>query len=433
MGFEIRIGTDVPTGFQIRIGSTPTPVTPGRGPAGVATLVLDIADQATTVYEWSTNIIQSYSGKEQRISIVGCPRETYMFSSTLSDGELAELQSLIAYDGSQGEVFQVGLTYEALVIANTLSGTTVSVLDTSKSDWCYPGSRVVIVDRETREKFNAVVQSSTANTIELDVATGAFGEAGNLIMPAVPCYLESQQQLSQHAVNAGRGELRARAIIFGDENDEWNPVGATVTTYTDPDDARVYSVWDRRIVVDDQSDRGISFGTEIVDRGGQLANVAKWTYAKFPRSLRLVVPDDATRQWFKAFIGAVAGRRRAWLLPTWKPDLKIASGDASTGTIVVFGPPTVEAADYAGKYKDKSLAHRWLQILKADGTVAYRKIADAADNGDGTQDVLLDSPVAGAVEMVSFLELVRFGEDEFPLRWQEMTGYGEFPVLVVQQ
>lgn len=416
-----------------RIALAAVPVVPGRGPDAVATLVLNMAQGADTTYAWKTDILRGREGIEtQRIALRGCPRENYSFSITMTDDEQSQLESFIAYQGALGAVFNIALTYESLLLAADTSTTVIPVGTTAKSDWCYPGARVIVIARDGSQHA-CVVQSASPTTITVDVAVPALiGKAGNLIMPVMPCYLEPTQDFGSYTVNAGEVSFKAVGILFGNEDSDWDPQGGTITTYTDPNTLIVWRVWTKRIDSDDGvTGRNMVLGTEIIDRGNVLTMKASWTFVDLARQVKCTVRNDTDRQDLKAFWGAVMGRQKTFLLPTWKPDLKIATGDGSTGTITVYGPPTV-ASDYVAAWSE-SQSHRWLQFFMSDGSVTYRTIDDCADNGNGTQDILLDSPVVGTIQMVSFLEKVRFNTDDFTIQWSGPFGYVDIDALVVQQ
>jgi hypothetical protein len=428
----------LPDGWAQEEGSTPIEAaiipTPARGPDGVATIVMSVAHAATTMWEFETNVIPFLNGREQRICLRSAPKESYSFAATLTDGEMADIQSRLGYDGSQAGVFLVALTYEGLLISDAYDET-VYVPTTTRSDWIYPGSRCVLVSPDETEMVSAIVQTgSTATAIVLDaIVTPTVGE-GWFIMPTIPCYLEPEQQGANAPVNAGSFQFRARAIITGNATGDWSPVGATIATYTDPDTSEVYPVYDRRNVVDDEVGRSLLLGSELIDRGGKLSAKAMWEHAQVVRTVNYSIVDDAERQWIKAFVGACRGRQLPFLMPTWQPNLIIASGDASTGTMLVFGPPTVGAADYYAKYfAVDDEAHRWLQLWTSAGAVHYRRVIDCGDNGDGTQDIVLDAPVVGAIAMVSFLEKCRWETDKFPVQWEDCRGAMELSARVIQE
>lgn len=401
----------------------------GRGPDGAALFALDIEDGGEVEYAFATDIIRALDGKENRTALIGCPREAYTINALVDDAQVGAFMAQVMRYGANAEPVLVALPYEALGLSVATTGTTLTVPTTTMSDWCYIGSRVVVVAHDGVTISRGVIQSFTATTIVLDTAVGAAGLAGALVMPTMACYLEQQQTVEQYAVNVSRVSIRARAILFGDENSDWDPQGGpAVTTYTDPESSAVIPVWDRRIVIDELTAHSQLLGNEIVDRGGVLMNIPMLSEADAMRDIRFTIHESADRQWFKRFIGTVVGRQKAFLLPTWKPDL-IPLSDASTGVITCEGPP--DAMNYALTWFTGT--HRWIQIVKTDGTIHYRKVQDAADNLDGTQDILLDSNLAGAIDTISVMELCRFENDAFPIVWSSALGQVEISAHVVQR
>jgi hypothetical protein len=389
----------------------------------------------SSTYTWQTDIIKTRTNAEkQRVALIGCPSESYQFGTELSNAQIAVVLSALAYQGALGSAFGVALTYEALLVTADSPGTTIAVNDTTLADWAYPGARAVLV-KSDGSLLSCVVQSASPTSIVIDVAAGTFGNAGNRIMPVAPCYLEPQQGLGHYLVNAGRLELRARAILFGNASGDWSPAGApAITTYTDPVTSVVYPVWDRSVDLEsatELADRAVMLGNEIVSRGAKISNVGRWVFGEFARGLSYVVKTDSDRQWLKSFLGTIKGRQKPFLLSTYEPDLVIASGDASTGTLTVYGPPTLGAGDWVNTWR-RSSAHRWLQFTKSDGSIVRRRVMDQTDNGNGTQDILLDSSFAGAIAKVSFLELCRLESDEITVEWKYGHGVAPMTAHVVQ-
>jgi hypothetical protein len=90
-----------------------------------------------------------------------------------------------------------------------------------------------------------------------------------------------------------------------------------------------------------------------------------------------------------------------------------------------------DAPDYAGDWFP-SLAHRRLKLIKTDGSFAYRAVTACSDLG-ATHELALDSPLAGALERVEFLETGRLESDEVQVRWGGTRFEVQVSALVVQQ
>jgi hypothetical protein len=385
-------------------------VTP-RGPAGAATFVVDVEAGATVTYSWATDVITSLKGNEHRASMVSCPREKYAFTATITDADLRVVQGALFKNNATAQPFLVGLMHEGVTIAAPTTSSVVQVSTTAFIDWAEAGQRVVVyaedpTDPTERLVVTTYVRAVTATTLTLNDAVGAAGVVGAVVMPAMACYLDAVQPFGQYTVNAETWSLKATALLFGNAAGAFPARGGSLTTFHGS------PVFDRPHESDDVVARSLSAGSEVLDRGGAVSAFGQMTTSNVGRQVRYTMRSDADRQWFKAFAGAVRGRWKPFYLPSWRPDLDLTT-DGSTGTITFKN-----SCDYVNTYKNTP-SHQWLQFLMSDGTVQYRDVADAADNFDGTQSILLSSSVVGAIRMCSFLELARLDEDDVEVVWHE--------------
>lgn len=432
-------GRSAKTYFVPQVGT----LIPARGITTAASLVLEPVDGMTVTYTWQTDIIRSRSGLEHRIATNPCPREDYTFSARLDDGAIAALQSALVQNQALAGAFGVALMHESLGLTAPGAGVTINVATTGLSDWCEPGQTAIVMLPDLTY-VAIVVQSYTATTITADVNVGAFGVLGARVMPVIPCYLDDTQTFGLYPANAGTYTIKARSTYFGNASGAWSPRGSSITTWTDAFSHSLI-VWDRRIKMEDgdtqTSPRATIGGTIIVDQGGVLDLVSVQPVTDFQREIQCWIYSDADRQFVKTFFGATFGQQVVFGLPTWKPDLVLASGDASGGTLIVLAPPTANTADYMRQWF-LSPAQQQLQLLMSNGTVAYVRVTDVADLFNGTQELQLDISVTGTIAMISFLETARFDVDAMAITYNDDSdgntiggdvGVFKAPCRVVQQ
>jgi hypothetical protein len=187
----------------------------GYGDAGVATLVLALENGFTVQHSWKTDISKFRSGIEQRRSRNDMDRESYSGAAFLLNDSPRDVRAMLARYSSAGSVFLLGLPHEALVLRDASSSTTVPVFSSALAlcDWAVRGQRVVVAHEDEDgdlEYVNAVVQSATSDTIELDVAIGTLGVVGAGIMPAKAIYLEPQQDFDRGESDVETWNIRAR-------------------------------------------------------------------------------------------------------------------------------------------------------------------------------------------------------------------------------
>ena len=164
--------------------------------------------------------------------------------------------------------------------------------------------------------------------------------------------------------------------------------------------------------------------------GVKRRDIQLWEQADGGRGIRFASSQPAAKQWLRAFLYAVHGKHRAFLLPTGRPDL-VAAGDASTGLLNVQGPPNAQAPNYVADWFE-SAAHRRIMIVLTTGVAHYRSISACLDNGDGTQQLTLSSALAGTIDHIQFLETVRMETDDIEIIVEDQKYVCELRAQVVQ-
>lgn len=195
-----------------------TSLVPGFGLGGAATFVLDL-ENLTVSLRWPTPTGKAYSGVEQRVSRNDRPKERYAGSSILLGANPVSIRTTLAKYAAMGSVFLLGLPHEELLLTDDADGSTVYVDadELALTDPKKPGQRVVVVrenDDGELESIEAVIQEASGGSILLDRDPGDCGLVGGRIMPAVPVYLEPQQDFARWPVEAERWDIRARAASF---------------------------------------------------------------------------------------------------------------------------------------------------------------------------------------------------------------------------
>ena len=187
---------------------------PGVGALGASTFLLSLQPGTKVIYGWSTDVITSYSGREQRQSAYGQPRQRYEGVAFLLDGADRDVRGAMMAGAASGATFTLALPYEELSLSADASGTILQVGSTEGVDWLVVGQRVVVVS-PAGVTAAAVVQSFTATTITLDIYPGALGVAGGAVMPLMQVLLEPQQGFARYPTRVDLWSLRARSAAFG--------------------------------------------------------------------------------------------------------------------------------------------------------------------------------------------------------------------------
>jgi hypothetical protein len=171
-------------------------------------------------------------------------------------------------------------------------------------------------------------------------------------------------------------------------------------------------VWDRLLQTsDDQVVDSIHALTEILDLGGVPAIIGPSIAPAWGRQIILARHDMNEYLWLRKFLQTVRGQQVAFLVPTWREDLR-ASGDADGSTTLV-----IEAAfgEFTTWY---SASYSYLQILQGS-TVSYLYI-ESYEQTSPTEISLTvrgDLP-SGPIDMISWMELCRFETEEFVITFE---------------
>jgi phage-related protein len=384
-------------------------VVPPFGGAGADTFIVDAETGSKVTYTWATTVMKGKAGLEQRAQNLNRPRQRYDFTVTMEDSRARELLSMLASSSISAPVFLLGLPHEERTIISDATATTIEIDATAATltDWAYPGQRIVIIAKDgTLASTHITLVTGGTLTVFNDVSAKA--KAFARVLPAMQVHIDPNQSWARHVVNGSEWQLVAFAQRNGFAGGRFG-IGATVNAYDG------LSVLDGGVVgkapgVQGKASQPLHSGTRLVDLGTSYGAAAAFDRADWGRVARLAgATGSIENQWLKKFLDTVHGGRVPFLMASGRVDLAHV-GDASSGTLVITSPPTVGGVDYATDWFP-SLAHRRLRLVRTDGVVGYRKISSAADNGNGTQNLTLDSGFAGALSQVQFLETVRLDED----------------------
>lgn len=196
------------------------------------------------------------------------------------------------------------------------------------------------------------------------------------------------------------GDAFAATALTGGDTSGPIGTGATVETYAS------HPVWDRPLSIDDTNADSIQAMTEILDFGGVPYAVGSADYADWGRTVAIYDETQEEWQWLKLFLATVKGRQKAFWLSTWREDLTYVSHVTSTLTV---------EGDVTAWYP---LQRQHLHVQEADGSHVWCAITAVTDNGDGTFDVTTDAAPFVEPVMVSWLELARFGSEEFSVEFK---------------
>lgn len=383
---------------------------------------------------YKTDVLSMWDGLENRIAVIGEPRDSYSMDVVLvSDEEVRRSRAEFFLNNDDDTwTARLPLWFEGLAVLNDITGTAVDV-DSTFSDWPAAGLEVLVEQIGGDYFIDTIASPGTPGltTIVLDNGppAGTWPAGRCRIYPLVTVNLNEGLGFEKWPLNAGGYRIEATRTtfrsVFG--------TGASLTTFDG------LNVLHKRPKVDSTTEEAYLVGVNVLDFGAVHTSTRSRTWPKVRRGHQYVVQSQADRQFFYKFLQAVRGRQKTFLLPTWVHDLLVAVQPTGASLRVKIPPVYQEAGfDYVSFFASE--AHKRLQLEMTDGSILYREVSATLDNGDGTRSLTLDASVdtSGAnpdVAMVSFLETVRLDSDviETVWRWGEVRGELSLAAMVVQR
>ena len=121
----------------------------------------DWTNGITETLEWKTDILQSYSGAEQRIARRLSPRRTFEFSILINGNERARFENKLAYVGGNSWYFPI-FTDVTYLETNVDLNTTVLPCNTTGRDFVI-GNKVLI-----KSEMNNINQSALLEVVDVN-------------------------------------------------------------------------------------------------------------------------------------------------------------------------------------------------------------------------------------------------------------------------
>lgn len=372
------------------------------------------------VLRWQTDVLESYSGNEQRIRVAALPRVSYAGALHLDEADLAYARALVAT--SPAAAFNLPIPCETVASLAPITADEITI-DPTYADWAV-ADQLVYVRGPAGDAYTATIDSVAGPVLTLDtsVPAGTFPAHLTTVTPVEPLWLEDGQPFGRWPRAAGRWEFAGRQVTARALGGTGAPA---ITTLGGLD------VLDRRPVVDGLAGEAIAAGVRFQDAGGAVASSAAFTRAKPRRTFSWLIKGSAEWQWWKAWLARREGRRTIFRAPTWRPDLKLTTYTAGTDKLRI----DATHADYLGQWWP-SLAHRAIQLEMSDGTFQRRTVSGVIDVGGDVQELTVNAVLTGApadVVQVCFLEQARLDTDDVTITWgANMVGRVTLPVVVVQ-
>jgi hypothetical protein len=354
--------------------------------------------------DFKTDIIVSRSGKEMRRALRNSPRKSFEYKVTVTGADARALQDFLVLNQAS-QVFIADPTQSAFSTTDLGIGYASVAVGGTMPAWLAPGAVVAL--RNGCASALATVGSVTGAVVDLVAAVAQDWPAGTRITPAYSGRLKAK-------IASGRptSTVTVATIQFDVDpgsNLDGAPPAATqffnsreLVLLTPNWGESVSNAFGHDFEVLDQ-DRG------VVGYYQPIAYASRTWQATYLGANQAAMA--AIEQWFER----AKGRRGEFYMPTFSPDMLLASAIGATDTVIqVLGGGVL--ASYA-----TDTVFRALMVQNLDGVQAFAKITGMIANGANTE-IQLAAPLGVAfslsdVQMVSWMPVWRHASDTMTSEW----------------
>jgi len=186
-----------------------------------------------------------------------------------------------------------------------------------------------------------------------------------------------------------------------------------------------YPILTRRPLADDGVTDAYSAGFALIDMSPRLppSIVRRWPVPAVSKGYSFNIERGESLDYWREFADTVRGSWKAFLMPTWRPDLVAIALAGSS--LTVDGDKLTDAITNG--------AYKRLMVTTDSGT-AFVSVTNAVADGSGNTVLTLSDSVAGStVESVSFVNLVRLSDDAINFEHYELYSKLSLNMRVIQQ
>lgn len=359
---------------------------------------IDWSMQPELKHSYLTEVIESYGGTEQRISLRDKPRMSAAYQYGLTDAEQYQFGNLV---GNFSGKYLVPLWPFQTTLSTPLMAGQSSVAVDSINNYIRSSSKVMIVDGDVWETLDVAGTSELLISFKT-LAKKNYSSAARLV-PVEQALIGEETSSVVHGMNV---EITTATFDF-DEVEYSKPIAC--------DD---FTMFNGRRILDVRPDRSQDVSTRYLKlRETFDSNIGKrYTYDRQQGAIKFFqfgwrFFNELDRMRFEDFAELERGGQGEFYIESPLVGLEL-SKDVEAATLQIV----VKKANYKNFLRSKAFAPA-IAIKLYNGTRLYRNVVGASEGLNDTEVIDLDESVAGIavadVEYIAPLFLGRFESDEF--------------------
>jgi hypothetical protein len=361
------------------------------------------------VLSFRTDVHDALSGKNKRLALRDNPRQLFEADYVL-EGDDRQRMEMLLLDWLDN-VFAVPMWHEALRLtaATSVGATQYLVTGADEVDIRVGGLALVITDAATFDVLNVTAVTPTQVTAS---SAAAFGyPVGTMLLPLRTAIVAKVVEGSRPPKNAQLWRITYEVTD--------NETGALTGTTT----PGFWSTYNGRVLLSDPNFVSGSMSEEVRRRvhridnlTGRVTQASNWDRSKRGSHKGFVLNGRAAIMQARRLLLALAGRQKAFYVPTFAEDLTVRA-TLSSGTNTM----DINRIGYVRHAQDREPKKRF-RITFTDDTTLERTISSSIEVDALTERLTLNTTwpatrLASEVSRVEFYELVLFDADEFRIRY----------------
>lgn len=353
--------------------------------------------------EWRTNIMRSYSGLEQRVTVRPKPRRQFVFRFSERGAHAARLRNALL--GWQDRMFAMPVWTDKAALREDIPAGSLSV-PVTPGDYSFANAGLLVIMRDRRTYEVAQIETAGAD-ITLVRPLASNWRAGDLVYPVVLGRVPNSVPLRQLTSAVLEGQITFMCDPVS--TDPFLPDAAAPESYASVELFRRKPNWINGVSLTHEADY------TVVDNDSGAWNLYLAPDRTQTRRYGWLLKTRQDIAAFRAFLGRRRGRARAVYIPTWADDFRLLAVAASTESRLL-----VEDNGFAGMVGTKPGYDR---ILLRDRTgAAYARQITGTESGPGGVWLWLDQPLGVTIAPddvlgLHHLPLMRLATDSITLKW----------------
>ncbi|MDF7669888.1 hypothetical protein PT276_01490 [Orbaceae bacterium ESL0721] len=358
------------------------------------------ADGVTETLEWRTDILQSYSGAEQRIARRLSPRRTFEFSILLAGNERGRFENRLAYAGTRTWYLPI---YPDMTVLNIdiLMGSKILQCDTTGRDFVV-GNKVLIQSESNKSALLEIATISDSSITLINPITTDF-KAGSIIYPIRLAVLTDVPELTRHNDDLVSSQIRFRVT----EHNAYSNDVSFLPVYRHFSVLKMQPDWSgslkgkyERLLL--ELDNNSSIPVRI--------DTARLPF--FVQEFRWFMTERNEQKQLRQLFYYLNGQQKNVWITSQSSDFIVL--DVNERMLDVVNVDFSKIGLMPGR--------RDIAIELVDGCILYRRIQSAAVLSDKAERLLLDESINVTVNdivTISFLTLCRLDSDS--ITWEHVT------------